>query len=103
MTPQDATGPGVRTGNADSEAQIKQAAARLLGIVAERARANAESRDSQVRRTIQKNREDIESGRLIDAHLCADCAEGYVSGELGRFCPTGKAQVLQMAGLAHWR
>ena len=103
MTTPDAAGPGVRTGNADSEAQIKQAAARLLGIVEERARRAAEGNEERIRQTIRKNRESIESGKLIDAHLCSQCAEGYVSGDLDRFCPTGKQQVLQMAGLPRWR
>ena len=90
-----------------SENEIRCRAAGLLAIVSERARRDAEARarayEERIRQTIRQNRENIQSGKLAGAHLCGQCAQGYISGDLGRFCPTGKQEVLLMAGLPRWR
>ena len=96
MTPPDATGAEGRTGDANFEVHVQREAARLQGILDERARRSGEEWTQHVRDTIMRDKDLIEAGRL-DTHVCPWCLLGYASYQLERFCPTGRQYVLARA------
>jgi hypothetical protein len=79
------------------EARVKQEAARLQGILDERARLGAEewkqSREGRVLRAILWCKERIENGGWT-ACACPKCLEGCAAVQLDRFCSEGRAFIL---------
>jgi hypothetical protein len=82
-----------------TEEEISREVTRIEAGRNERARRNAEERAQTRARMIQstirwfKERiEDDDHSWLL--HICHECIEGCVAGQLGRFCAEGRAMIL---------